>query len=230
VVRDHQNRDDINALSTVAIALFTGTLWWVTWNMVGIARREREDFLRSVEAAEEANKISREALGSERRAWVAIESFCVRHPTTFKKDGVVFGFEVLVKNVGEIPALNVRIEIMDHPASSQNFRYRETRAKAISFAHNPIPPLGTTLFPRDEFRWRLTSAPDYPIEEYWRADGQGKADVVFFVIVSYQIMGAEGWRVTLREYEFLNIMAGTVVAPNNPIEMQPMPFSPNEIT
>ena len=48
----HDNRDDITVVSTMAVAIFTGTLWWVTWGMVRIAKEQRGDLLRSVEASE----------------------------------------------------------------------------------------------------------------------------------------------------------------------------------
>lgn len=42
----------ITALSGIAVAVFTGTLWWVTKGMAKLAEREREDTVRSIEAAE----------------------------------------------------------------------------------------------------------------------------------------------------------------------------------
>ena len=48
----HEN--DLNAISTLFIALFTGTLWWVTWGMVRIARDQSEDFQASISAAKQA--------------------------------------------------------------------------------------------------------------------------------------------------------------------------------
>jgi hypothetical protein len=60
----HRNRDDITAISTLIIAIFTGTLWWVTGGMVSIAKDQRLDMLRSIKVSEdaaEAAKIAAEA-------------------------------------------------------------------------------------------------------------------------------------------------------------------------
>jgi hypothetical protein len=66
-----RNRDDITAISALVVAIFTGTLWWVTWGMVRIAKDQRTDALRSIKAAETA------ALAAEKSAMVAETS--LRH-------------------------------------------------------------------------------------------------------------------------------------------------------
>ena len=38
-----ENGEAVTAISTIAIAGFTGTLWWVTWGMVRIARDQQSD-------------------------------------------------------------------------------------------------------------------------------------------------------------------------------------------
>lgn len=53
-----KNNGAITALAGVAVALFTFTLWLVTWDMVKIASRQREDILRSIVAAERSAEAS----------------------------------------------------------------------------------------------------------------------------------------------------------------------------
>lgn len=64
-----QNRDDITAVSTLVVALFTVSLWYVTWRMVRIAQLQRIDMVRAIEASEvvaqAAEKSAEAALGVE---------------------------------------------------------------------------------------------------------------------------------------------------------------------
>jgi hypothetical protein len=48
------HKEETDALSTIAIAVFTGTLWWVTLGMVRITKEQRIDMLRSVKATEDS--------------------------------------------------------------------------------------------------------------------------------------------------------------------------------
>lgn len=47
----HRNRDDITAASTAVIAIFTCTLWWVTWRMVRLAEGQQSDMRESLRIA-----------------------------------------------------------------------------------------------------------------------------------------------------------------------------------
>jgi hypothetical protein len=65
----HQNRDDIIAVSTLVVAIFTGTLWWVTWGMVRIAKDQQIDTKLALEVAKQsadaATKSANAVLGVE---------------------------------------------------------------------------------------------------------------------------------------------------------------------
>jgi hypothetical protein len=57
-VAANENTGALTGLSGIAVALFTGTLWWVTRNMVRIADIQRTDTLRAVAASEKAAEAS----------------------------------------------------------------------------------------------------------------------------------------------------------------------------
>ena len=62
-----RNRDNITAVSTFVVALFTVSLWYVTWRMVRVAQMQRIDMVRAIEASEvvaqAAEKSAQAALG-----------------------------------------------------------------------------------------------------------------------------------------------------------------------
>lgn len=71
----------IAALSGVAVAIFTGTLWWVTLGMVRVAERQRLDAVRATNAATKSAEIAERALISGQRAFLSVTFQCV-----FNKD------------------------------------------------------------------------------------------------------------------------------------------------
>jgi hypothetical protein len=114
------NRDDIAAASTLAVAFFTGTLWWVTWGMVHIARDQRADTVRSIEAAERAANAAektanvtagalihtRDAFRSENRAFLCPGPLGINR---IYVEGNVsqWRFSPRWDNSGKTPAINV---------------------------------------------------------------------------------------------------------------------------
>lgn len=73
----NENTGAVSAIASIIVAFFTGTLWWVTWGMVRIARDQRADMLRSINAAEKAAKAARKSakvaeqtLVEHERPWV----------------------------------------------------------------------------------------------------------------------------------------------------------------
>jgi hypothetical protein len=104
-------RDDIIALSTLIVAVFTGTLWWVTYGMVRIAKEQRGDTLLAIEAANEANRISKVNLAADQRAWLR-PLIKISGPLRYVHKGdLEIEFSILVENVGKSPATKVYIEL-----------------------------------------------------------------------------------------------------------------------
>jgi len=60
-VASNENTGAITALAGVVVAIFTGTLWWVTWGMVNIAGKQRTEMMRSIIASEHAALAAKQA-------------------------------------------------------------------------------------------------------------------------------------------------------------------------
>lgn len=100
----------IAALSGVAVAIFTATLWWVTWGMVGLAREQRIDLLKSIDAAVRSAEAAEKAAHVE-RAWVYFKDTNFGEaPNTFV-NGIPVGdrFVIYINwiNGGRTPAVKV---------------------------------------------------------------------------------------------------------------------------
>ena len=122
----HRNRDDITAISTVVVAIFTGTLWWVTWGMVCIAKDQQADVKESLRIsgdAVEAAKRSAEAADLSAKASIEVElpSLHVESvKTTFAwRDDIkawlnLFIPEITIKNYGRTPAFVTEVSVAVH--------------------------------------------------------------------------------------------------------------------
>jgi hypothetical protein len=96
-IEDHH--DAIIALGTLVIAGFTGTLWWVTWGMIGIAEQQRTEM--GLQRAEMA--MQRTLTEAVERAWIKAEVF-IGAPIIFTETGASITLEYRVKNIGRLPA------------------------------------------------------------------------------------------------------------------------------
>ena len=72
-VSSDANAGAITGLAGVVVAVFTGTLWWVTWSMVSIANQQRSDMLRSVAASEKGAIAASQSANLAERALIEIE-------------------------------------------------------------------------------------------------------------------------------------------------------------
>ena len=72
-VSSDANAGAITGLAGVVVAVFTGTLWWVTWSMVSIANQQRSDMLRSVAASEKSAIAASQSANLAERALIEIE-------------------------------------------------------------------------------------------------------------------------------------------------------------
>jgi|GEM_PF-2031015 hypothetical protein len=71
------NSAAIVALATIAIALFTWTLWRATTGLLEIANRQAKDNLRAIKASERAAEVAEKAMVSSQRAFVFVKRFDV---------------------------------------------------------------------------------------------------------------------------------------------------------
>ena len=123
----------ITALSGVAVAGFTGTLWWVT--------------RRSVRATEVAAKAARDSVDharrsfiAENRAYVSPDFFQIRH-VMFKDRVVAWRFAPRWKNTGSTPAVNIQHHtnfIIAGGGIPQNYDYPDTNIATRRGYGHPI--------------------------------------------------------------------------------------------
>lgn len=94
----HHYRDDINAFSTAAIAIFTGTLWWTTRKSIAAIKI-------TAEAANHSAWLAERALTEHERPWVFRD---IVHITWRNSPGVIANdwlVSIRWKNIGPQPAL-----------------------------------------------------------------------------------------------------------------------------
>ncbi len=91
----------ISALATIAIAVFTWTLWRTS-------SRQAEITDKAVSVAQAANDLNRENAITSRRAWLSIEDVKLIYPTMFTEDLMRFVVSATIKNHGMTPATRRR--------------------------------------------------------------------------------------------------------------------------
>jgi hypothetical protein len=139
------------AFGTLVIASFTGTLWWVTWGMVRIAREQRVDTVRAIEAAEQANSISREHLIAGERPWVSVSLSAASTATVMPNHTLRLEIQFNFKNHGNSPALGIKYHVAMVDAESVDIIIiHESTQKIIVEADADLSPTGFTLFPTEE--------------------------------------------------------------------------------
>ena len=114
-LRERTDHDTISTLAIAATACFTGTLWWSTKRLWDSSREHAEHLGGSVqaarvaaEAAQEANRLTRENFVIDVRPWIAVEEIVATEDITYDpSNGVTVGINISVKNVGRSPARNI---------------------------------------------------------------------------------------------------------------------------
>jgi hypothetical protein len=108
-------RDDITAISTLIVAIFTCTLWWVTLRMVRVAQDQRADTRRAINIATEANRISQQSLDATHRAivvanrpWLDLNVVIVSG-IHWDLNGANITISSKSRNFGSAPAINTNI-------------------------------------------------------------------------------------------------------------------------
>jgi hypothetical protein len=98
----------ITALAGIVVAFFTGTLWWVTYGMVRIAKDQRVDTLRAVEASESAALAAQSAAEATQKSVGLIPVFERAYVSllfTKRIDTPFFQFDASFSNYGKTPAV-----------------------------------------------------------------------------------------------------------------------------
>ncbi len=152
------------AVITAILALYTALLFKATVRLgndaqKASARQEREtkesldQARKSAEAAENANKLSREALIADQRPWIS-PTFELTSGVSRKANGYHFSLLFRLKNIGKSPALNVWPESEVHGQFGNFQPATRQREHAKTLAERPPSTnlsLGYTIFPGDEF-------------------------------------------------------------------------------
>jgi hypothetical protein len=215
------NPQAITALATVAIALFTLTLWRTSSRQATITRE-------AVETAEAANDLNRQNAIASRRAWLAIKDVKLKHPTQFTEELIVYGTKVTIKNLGQTPAKSVWIHLESYYAKDNQERFVDAEARFLRVMRQHPVQLGDTLFPQDALtqtdRWRDARE---KIERAigTRPSGERKVEFVIFIGISYRIVGDPDAHITYLPYSMLNVPIGTELAEGQLVDLPRMAFT-----
>jgi hypothetical protein len=104
----------VTALAGVVVAVFTGTLWWVTWGMVRLAKEQRTDTLRAVTASEAAAIAAQAAADATRKSVDLIPTFeraYISIQPTKRIDTPLLEFDLSFSNFGKTPGILKEIHI-----------------------------------------------------------------------------------------------------------------------
>ena len=146
---------------TALLALFTGGLWFSTYRLSKDAKktslRQTDDMQRSLKLAEQAaiaaensNRLTREAFIASERPWVSVEAV-VNRDFVKKQEGIEFGVLFTVKNHGRSPAVNVHIvyEVVTLKLFSANFEDVRKRIEQLGLTSGLGDSMGVQLFPSE---------------------------------------------------------------------------------
>lgn len=196
----------ISTLGTLAIAAFTGTLWWSTrglWKVTDESIRDgaraADAASRSADASERSIQVSRELFVESNRPWLKIES--VRLTDDIRKDvnGLRISAEFVVKNIGKSPAENILI----HPYAYATLRnYVESARDLIDdYRRRTRPPWGPTVFPYDRLSepiaFYITNTELKMVER----EENNFLFPFFFCVINYFYGGSEGSHQTVATFE-----------------------------
>jgi hypothetical protein len=143
------------AIATVGLGVATAGLYLTGEKQIKVTRRSNQRQLRKMQAsiatAEDANKLNREVFAASQRPWLDVRVLLASGFETNGESALV-QLQVIIKNVSDIPALNVTCDTSTFPnAESENERgcYRQLseRMKARNFKNSGY---GITLFPERE--------------------------------------------------------------------------------
>jgi hypothetical protein len=143
-VATSENGEAVTAISTIAIAGFTCTLWWVTWGMVRIARDQRDDTLRLISAAKQSADASLLAL----RPWVSCEVRIIGDLAYLLDGNPYITIRFILTNHGRSPAMGVRLLHWVHLMSPVHTPSVNAQQKIAGLLKDlPAPDYGLLLFP-----------------------------------------------------------------------------------
>jgi hypothetical protein len=151
-----RDRDDITALATLVVAVFTGTLWWTTKGMMQVAEDQRRDSLEAIaasklaaEAARKSAEVAERAFLEHERPWIFRSTVQMTPRGTPDVSANDWWISITWKHVGRTPALITACEfrfqdieaLTDSPDYSQceQVGVRPSLAAGEDF---PTPPVG----------------------------------------------------------------------------------------
>ena len=180
---------------TAVLAVSTIGLWVVTWRS-GV--RQSRDMENAIAAAQEANRISREGIIAEQRAWITAGDLNIESEPVYGKDGITIQVSVQITNRGKTPALNV------HTAMEMIFDYAAAPAAVAALAEK-----NKTV---DVIHWTRIALPDDPYRRRWvfTIEPPESGNSVFPVIV-----GCVTYRILARQ-----------VGPSNRLRFSRIPMLP----
>ena len=146
------NRDLLTVAATIAIAVFTFTLYRATSGMLRVARDQSKDMKDSIvvaqnaaEAAKKSAQVAKDTLTSTRRAFVflkriTVEPIMLRRGLQGYQEGQMWMFSPCWENSGDTPTINLTISINNRVFDDEipnDFDFPYDKVKDIYMAIGP---------------------------------------------------------------------------------------------
>jgi len=183
--------------------------------------------------AREANKLTRDSMVADKRAWLMLEDISLQPGTIIQENGAVIVTKTTIRNIGHTPALNVWLDMEVHFLREDvSFGEAETAFKNSKINFNV--PIGHTLFPNDSLTQniRIEIKPDaFSKSINVRSDtGERCIYAIMFMAVVYRVFGEDHPHITYVPLDLLNLKIGLKVPQNSFVMLSPVPFNSGEVT
>lgn len=166
-----------------------------------------------------------------RRAWVSIESVKLKPDTKITEEGIFFGVEVLVKNLGQTPAMGVWVETESYFMENNPETFADGERRFKNTLRTFPGELGHILFPGDTLTQGYSWSDGVDkIKNSIRTAPTGEKKIGFniFVGVRYGIVGETARHITYHAHGMLNVPIPTTLHQGQFIDLPPQIFLPGE--
>lgn len=218
-------------VATILLWRATNALWEAGERQIAhferTAERQAADMEASISAAEKANEIARSTLVASKRAWINIESVDALPENKISGEGGNIAVDILVRNVGGSPAINVLIDTMhiyDMDAQSISIAARQFRG----MLQRQTEHMGTdVLFPNEPFEMGMAivvGRDELAGACVAREDNKRILGIILLVGVAYKIASDPEAHFTIKPF---GLGAFDLDAPaSNPSQrpLRPVPF------
>jgi hypothetical protein len=141
----HTYEHELIAGFTIALAAFTGTLWWSTRKLWKAGEEQ-------IAVAKRAADVAEKTLVASQRPWISLKEAKVLAPMYFAKGDVHFPLEFQLKNTGNSPGLFVHIEAKRFALRAETYDIVAVQKEVRQIAQardSHKSEVGMSIFPGD---------------------------------------------------------------------------------